>query len=296
MTVGLDKAISQLDAAAALAGTELIEVVQSGTNRRATPAHIKSYIGAAAPTGAQQNDGLMSYQDKAKLDGIENGADVTDAANVAAAGAVMVSAIDDTPVNGETTAPISSNWAYDQTVALATEMDGRVLYDEELTRTVAYATDLAGQAARSLPLKQNKAANLTAVAALTVTDGNFIVGNGSTFVAESGATARASLGLGDSATKNVGTTAGTVAAGDTLATETDHRVLYDEELVRAVTYATDLAGQAARTLSGSVPSAAPASKTAPGVAGQLRYASGFLYLCVAKDTWKRVAITDEGWT
>ena len=248
MTVGLDKAISQLDAAAALAGTELIEVVQSGTNRRATPAHIKSYIGAAAPTGAQQNDGLMSYQDKAKLDGIENGADVTDAANVAAAGAVMVSAIDDTPVNGETTAPISSNWAYDQTVALATEMDGRVLYDEELTRTVAYATDLAGQAARSLPLKQNKAANLTAVAALTVTDGNFIVGNGSTFVAESGATARASLGLGDSATKNVGTTAGTVAAGDTLATETDHRVLYDEELTRAVAYATDLAGQAVREL------------------------------------------------
>ena len=274
---------------------------------------------------------------------------------------LAIANIDDTPVDGATTAPISSNWAYDQTVALATEMDGRVLYDEELTRTVAYATDLAGQAARSLPLKQNKAANLTAVAALTVTDGNFIVGNGSTFVAESGATVRTSLGLGDSATKNVGTSSSTVAAGDhvhtgvyqpldadltavaelsatgliertgagtasivtltaagkallddadasaqrttlgaaaaaDLGTETDNRVLYDEELVRAVTYATDLAGQAARTLSGSVPSAAPASKTAPGVAGQLRYASGFLYLCVAKDTWKRVAITDEGWT
>lgn len=38
-------------------------------------------------------------------------------------------------------------------------------------------------------------ANLTALAALAVTDNNIIVGNGSTWVAESGATARASLGV-----------------------------------------------------------------------------------------------------
>jgi hypothetical protein len=38
-------------------------------------------------------------------------------------------------------------------------------------------------------------AELTAIAALAVTDGNFIVGNGTTWVAESGATARASLSL-----------------------------------------------------------------------------------------------------
>lgn len=37
--------------------------------------------------------------------------------------------------------------------------------------------------------------NLAAIASLAVTDGNIIVGNGSTFVAESGATARTSLGL-----------------------------------------------------------------------------------------------------
>ena len=75
-----------------------------------------------------------------------------------------------------------------------------------------------------------------------------------------------------------------------LATETDNRVLYDEELTRAVTYATDLAGQAARTLSGSLPSNVPASASAPGVAGQMRYASGYLYVCVASNTWQRVAI------
>lgn len=38
--------------------------------------------------------------------------------------------------------------------------------------------------------------DLSAIAGLATTDGNFIVGNGSTWVAESGATARTSLGLG----------------------------------------------------------------------------------------------------
>jgi hypothetical protein len=162
-----------------------------------------------------------------------------------------------------------------------------LVQDDELVipvNAIAYATDLAGQAVRTLT------GNLTAIAALTPTDSHLIVGNGTTFVAETGATARASLGLGDSATKNVGTAAGTVAAGDSLVTETDNRVLYDEELARAVTYATDIAGQAATTLSGSVPSAVPASATAPGVAGQLRYASGFLYVCVASNVWQRVAL------
>ena len=44
--------------------------------------------------------------------------------------------------------------------------------------------------------KQASSARLTDIAALAVTDGNIIVGNGSTWVAESGATARTSLGLG----------------------------------------------------------------------------------------------------
>lgn len=44
--------------------------------------------------------------------------------------------------------------------------------------------------------KQAADADLTAIAALANTNGNFIVGNGSAWVAESGATARASLSLG----------------------------------------------------------------------------------------------------
>jgi hypothetical protein len=43
-------------------------------------------------------------------------------------------------------------------------------------------------------------ADLTALGGLAKTDGNFIVGNGTTWVAESGATARTSLGLGTLAT------------------------------------------------------------------------------------------------
>lgn len=43
-------------------------------------------------------------------------------------------------------------------------------------------------------------ANLQAIGALTPTDGLFIVGNGTTFVGESGATARTSIGLGTSDT------------------------------------------------------------------------------------------------
>lgn len=52
---------------------------------------------------------------------------------------------------------------------------------------------------------QAYSANLGAIAALAVTDGNFIVGSGGTWVAESGATVRTSLGLGSSATVNTGT-------------------------------------------------------------------------------------------
>jgi hypothetical protein len=48
--------------------------------------------------------------------------------------------------------------------------------------------------------KQPLDADLTAIAALANTNGNFIVGNGTAWVAESGATARTSLGLGSLAT------------------------------------------------------------------------------------------------
>lgn len=96
MTDVVDLKISQLPTASALAGTELIEVVQGGDNKRATPAAIKTYIGDAVPTGVGQNDGLLTHEDKALLDS-----------------ALQPGDVDDTPVDGAANAPISSNWAYD---------------------------------------------------------------------------------------------------------------------------------------------------------------------------------------
>lgn len=57
-------------------------------------------------------------------------------------------------------------------------------------------------------------AQLADIAGLTPTDGNFIVGDGTNFIAESGATARTSLGLGSIATQaanNVAITGGSVS-------------------------------------------------------------------------------------
>ena len=68
-------------------------------------------------------------------------------------------------------------------------------------------TDIEGRSASEVLSDigaQASDAQLTDVAGLAVTDGNFIVGNGSNFVAESGATVRTSLGLGTSATLDTG--------------------------------------------------------------------------------------------
>lgn len=67
-------------------------------------------------------------------------------------------------------------------------------------------------------------ADLDAIAALAKTDGNFIVGNGTAWVAESGATARTSLGLGTAAVQNY--QEGTWTPALTFATPGDLSVVY----------------------------------------------------------------------
>ena len=140
-----------------LAGTEELYINDGGGSKKTTPAAIKTYLGDAAPTGASQNDGLMTHEDKAKLDGIESGATADQTAQeiatlidadataettlksalglgsaaytastayaTAAQGGKADSAlqpgdVDDTPVDGATTAPISSNWAFDHAANL----------------------------------------------------------------------------------------------------------------------------------------------------------------------------------
>ena len=64
-------------------------------------------------------------------------------------------------------------------------------------------------------------AQLTDVAGLAVTDGNFIVGNGSNFVAENGAPASTSLGLGTAAVAATGISSGNVAVFTSGAADND---------------------------------------------------------------------------
>jgi len=73
----------------------------------------------------------------------------------------------------------------------ATSLDGVTSSAAELNYTDGVTSNIQTQ----LDAKQALDADLTAIAGLANTDGNFIVGNGTTWVVESGATARASLGL-----------------------------------------------------------------------------------------------------
>ena len=63
------------------------------------------------------------------------------------------------------------------------------------TTELNYVDGVTSNVQTQLDAKQASDADLTAIAALSNSDGNFIVGNGSTWVAESGSTVRASLGL-----------------------------------------------------------------------------------------------------
>ena len=88
--------------------------------------------------------------------------------------------------------------------ALAALTSTEVAILDGLTATTSelnYIDGVTSAIQTQLDAKQASDADLTAIAGLAKSDGNIIVGNGSTWVAESGATARTSLGLGSMATQ-----------------------------------------------------------------------------------------------
>ena len=98
-----------------------------------------------------------------------------------------------------------------RTIALGGDVSGSASFNgsANITITATVADDSHNHTIANvdglqtaLDAKQASDADLTAIAGLSNADGNFIVGNGSTWVAESGATARTSLGLGSLATKS----------------------------------------------------------------------------------------------
>lgn len=102
------------------------------------------------------------------------------------------------PDDGSTGASNQVTWASIKTKLsdpLKTAIDS--IDDNVAAAITSVATDVAAAIGTTV---QPYDAELTAIAALATTDSNFIVGNGSTWVAESGSTARTSLGLGSLAT------------------------------------------------------------------------------------------------
>jgi len=87
---------------------------------------------------------------------------------------------------------------------------------QTLTNKSIVATQLTGTIANA-----RLDAQLQDVAGLAVTNGNFIVGDGSNFVAESGSTARTSLGLGTAAVTDTGISNGNVAVFTSGAADND---------------------------------------------------------------------------
>lgn len=125
-------------------------------------------------------------------------------------------------------------------------------------------------------------AQLADVAGLTPTDGNFIVGDGTNFVAESGATARTSLGLGTIATQDASSVAvtggaidgttigGTTAAAGTFTTAT--ATTFSGDLNGTINTATTAVTQTAGTSDTTVATTAFAGTAANNAAVALAIA------------------------
>jgi hypothetical protein len=103
-------------------------------------------------------------------------------------------------ITGAATTITSSNLSASR--VLTSDVSGKVAASSVTSTELGYLSGVTSAIQTQISGKQPLDADLTALAALAVTDGNFIVGNGTTWTVENGATARTSLGLGTLATQN----------------------------------------------------------------------------------------------
>ena len=113
-----------------------------------------------------------------------------------------------------TSAKINDGAIVNADINASAAIDATKIHDGTISNTeFGYLNGVSSNIQTQLDAKGASNANLTAIGNLATTDGNFIVGSGSTWVAEAGSTARASLGLGTISTQaanSVAITGGTI--------------------------------------------------------------------------------------
>lgn len=123
-----DRKPTDLTTATSADGSDFIEIVDvsdttddaSGTSKKITKTNLTSGL------QAEPSEGAFANGDKTKLDGIEAGADVTDATNVNAAGATMNT---DSDVSGNTWVVDEDNMASDSATKVPTQQSVKAYVD-----------------------------------------------------------------------------------------------------------------------------------------------------------------------
>jgi hypothetical protein len=101
-----------------------------------------------------------------------------------------------------TSAKITDGAIVNADINASAAIDATKIHDGTISNTeFGYLNGVSSNIQDQLDAKGASNANLTAIGNLATTDGNFIVGSGSTWVAETGSTARTSLGLGTISTQ-----------------------------------------------------------------------------------------------
>ena len=187
---------SKVDASAAIAATKIHDGTVSNTEfgyLNGVTSAIQTQLDAKQGTVTGVSDTEIGY-----LDGVTSAIQTQLDAKQAT-------------ITGAATTVTSSNLTASR--ALTSNASGKIA-DSSVTATeLGYLSGVTSAIQTQINGLQGSSAVLSDIAGLSTADGNIIVGDGSTFVAESGATARTSLGLGSIATQaasNVAITGGSV--------------------------------------------------------------------------------------